>query len=61
MAELKPCPFCGGAEIESESEVCFGGIHYRIFCSYCGSSTDLYSDKERAKNAWNERVEDDKS
>lgn len=57
MDKLKPCPFCGGEETESESEVCYGGIYYRIFCSCCGASTDLYCDTERAEKAWNRREE----
>lgn len=60
MSELKPCPFCGEEEIERDTEMCYGGMHYGVFCSNCGASTDLYTSVERAEEAWNRRAEDGK-
>ena len=60
MSDLKPCPFCGEEESERDTEMCYGGKHYRVFCSYCGASTDLYDSPEKAEKAWNRRAEDGK-
>lgn len=40
MAELKPCPFCGGkAQIARESDPDGGGTFYTVKCHRCGAET----------------------
>ena len=63
MAELKPCPFCGGAAMRMN---CDGKgqpiakwleIHYVVRCLKCGIRTNTYQTKKGAINAWNRRVD----
>ena len=66
MAELKPCPFCGGeakiqTSISSSIPKCATAICY---CESCGSSTQWFRDFDgdgtfmfEAIEAWNGRVE----
>ena len=66
MAELKPCPFCGGeADYRTENF----GARVWVQCLECGVSTSRYDTnlivagkggKEWAKEAWNRRAEDGK-
>ena len=58
MAELKPCPFCGGRAFRYHRKEPFGDS-YRV---YCGNEdccvqpqTHAYFKKEQAENAWNRR------
>lgn len=58
MAELKPCPFCGGeAELSSPRFI----PHAWVACKKCGVSTPTHTAftpreaKEQAVNAWNRR------
>ena len=57
MAELKPCPFCGGKDFEVVSV--YGGEYYVdcLNCTTCGPSGETY---EEAIEAWNRRCEDGK-
>ena len=73
MAELKPCPFCGG----TAHTVGFkhGAEIYFVICGDCGAEmarrngdeyigdVDLFFDSEFVKNAtieaWNRRAEDE--
>lgn len=63
MAELKPCPFCGG-EAEIEHIFRFGTDYSFVRCVKCRVITKpiiksfLYSSDERAAEAWNRRVND---
>lgn len=52
MAELKPCPFCGGkAEMEDVGRL------YFVRCRRCGVNQDhLYHSKQAAVKAWNRRA-----
>lgn len=62
MADLKPCPFCGGAEID----VCkegqpFGKSAYSrtyvfVRCRKCYARTGIYGTKPKAIEAWNRRT-----
>lgn len=53
MAELKPCPFCGGEAVLSGSEYTY------VYCKKCGAES--HGGKSRAKTVeqWNRRVGDD--
>lgn len=64
MAELKPCPFCGGKAI---IRYCENGDRYRsniyypskrgaVICEKCRVETHVYSRASKAVNAWNRRV-----
>ena len=68
MAELKPCPFCGGkafrwqctADGKYKSILCervYGVMtnHYMIQCTQCGIGTKVYATSKRCFNAWNRR------
>lgn len=53
MAELKPCPFCGG-------EVAFIGDTQSIKCKRCGGAfivTNPLISKLEVKEAWNRRAD----
>lgn len=58
MAELKPCPFCGG-EATLSYNTAYG------FCPWCDNTdcilndlTHGYETEEEAIEAWNRRAED---
>ena len=52
MAELKPCPFCGG-------EPCLhGDDYYWVTCFECGVETSGDEDVSKVIEAWNRRAED---
>ena len=64
MAELKPCPFCGG---EASTEFEYYGETVRIKCENCGVRTPSYPSTKRlgeltgyqwACNMWNNRKGD---
>ena len=60
MAELKPCPFCGGvARLKYRPPVC------AVVCKKCGAMSDTFCDeheemdsKKQAVEAWNRRAGD---
>ena len=49
--DLKPCPFCGGENIET---VLLGGL-WRTACGKCGSSGGLCKTEDNSITAWNTR------
>lgn len=50
MADLLPCPFCGGEAQLSE------GISYYVFCPDCGAEGPWDDDgRDKAVNGWNAR------
>ena len=60
MAELKPCPFCGG-----KAKFIYSMPYSAIVCKKCKVITKVFVDyyeqqdgKEEAIEAWNRRVED---
>ena len=72
MAELKPCPFCGGTKIVVDTIANIEMIdepndyeisHYIAVCCFnsrgCGSSTGAWESKELAIRAWNRRAQDE--
>lgn len=76
MAELLPCPFCGGTELTAE--VSYEDKVFRIYCACCPASYELYfSDAnlqdgsvigfsemtaiiEELTDKWNTRTQNDK-
>lgn len=69
MAELKPCPFCGG---EAHLDFAHGGnksyigangfakatpMLYRVFCEDCIAQTCPYEEPKDAIEAWNRRID----
>lgn len=55
MAELKPCPFCGG-------EAMFEGTDGTwIVCMECGAETAYLDTREKAIEAWSGRVSNDRT
>ena len=57
MAELKPCPFCGGtARMAKRGEK----VLPWVYCSDCLAETRDYDSVEEAAEAWNRRVGDGK-
>jgi cytochrome c5 len=61
MAELKPCPFCGGeAEVDTPQywDGACGRKTYAIYCTACRCRTPDYMGLVGAKEAWDRRVED---
>ena len=72
MAELKPCPFCGGKALawyctfDGKHKALNGtqklwGMqtdHHLIECNRCGIRTRVYKTKKGAFNTWNRRAED---
>ena len=68
MAELKPCPFCGGTNIVMCREPNFweghiNGYQYQVVCDAscggCGSSCGYEESITEAREAWNRRAEND--
>lgn len=59
MAELKPCPFCGGKAIRIDVNDCTGIEKWAVMCGNrdCPVSpiTDAYAEKRNATIAWNRR------
>jgi len=53
--ELKPCPFCGGEQVEMYSP--FQDV-YRVVC-ICGACGALSHTQEKAAAAWNRRYDDE--
>ena len=64
MAELKPCPFCGGIAVKkyhNTKELFRKQVSYPyIQCCTCGIRTELVRTDEVAEIKWNRRAEDGK-
>jgi Lar family restriction alleviation protein len=69
MAELKPCPFCGGKARRKYGNYNLLGAYgtraedrqwHGVYCFNCGVSQPKkkYSTKEEAIEAWNRRAAD---
>ena len=60
MAELKPCPFCGGKELSEAQHKQYGmSLRYTIKCLKCMGEMTRTS-PHKARDAWNRRAEDGK-
>lgn len=66
MAEIKPCPFCGGkARVVCFCDPLFDRHSYIVECRDCKASTrnfgeisfDPKDDEQKAIDAWNRRTE----
>ncbi len=63
MAELKPCPFCGGEAREIEAKQHDGSRSYSVTCTKCRTAIfrprigewDSYQSRQEAVAAWNRR------
>lgn len=63
MAELKPCPFCGGEADMKITPHTPKGYDYTPQCvdpSCCGRITKKWTDRETAEYAWNRRADNGK-
>ena len=66
MAELKPCPFCGGCASAHHLAYKTGVEYMQVKCTKCGAmSMDIpasveYCARQTAIEAWNRRVGDGK-
>jgi Lar family restriction alleviation protein len=59
MAELKPCPFCGGEAFVYYSGSPSNGSFTEVICRECKCQT-LRLRGDKAIEAWNRRAEDEK-
>ena len=60
MSELKPCPFCGGNNVHNAEARCFGhSSRWAIVCCDCSARVER-STKQKALNAWNRRVDNER-
>ena len=65
MAELKPCPFCGGEANQVAKFMPDNTNYYYIMCSKCKASSNMffsyvgYEGLDEAISAWNRRVDND--
>ena len=58
MADLKPCPFCGGTDLHVVSVY---GTEYYVDCFTCTTCGPYGETYEEAIEAWNRRAEDGNS
>ena len=59
--ELKPCPFCGGTELEKEKYCDLIGWLYRVRCKNCPTvMIESLADMEDAIKKWNTRPYEDR-
>lgn len=58
MAELKPCPFCGGeADCNNSGFMKAGKQMWAVECLNCGMVTTFADTEQKAIEAWNKRTE----
>lgn len=62
MAELKPCPFCGGEATvyKAKGEVSVACIDCQCGTAYFGGASTIEAKIEAAVHDWNRRAEDGK-
>jgi Lar family restriction alleviation protein len=54
MSELKPCPFCGGSDLDS---VCYDAREWNV-CRDCGADGPVASTQAERHTLWNTRPSD---
>lgn len=62
--KLKPCPFCGGTDIntrERSHSVRDNETEVRLWCDRCGASTEFRDNLEKAAKAWNRRADNERN
>ena len=58
MAELKPCPFCGGEAAVLTKYMMFGNWYQPYCINYkCNTKGENFATKKEAIEAWNKRYE----
>lgn len=55
IERLKPCPFDGHDAKMERQQFCHPPKHWAK-CTFCGASSDAYSNSESARRAWNTRA-----
>lgn len=55
QTKLRPCPFCGGDEIEIASDDGATKSFYRAYCEVCSSAGSFARSRAAAIRAWNDR------
>ena len=56
MAELKPCPFCGGKGYVHSSGNYWSKEYFKVVCpKNCCMQSKYYETEEEAIDAWNRR------
>ena len=53
--KLRPCPFCGGEEIEVSSEDGASRSFFRAYCDACSAAGSFSKSRAAAIRAWNDR------
>lgn len=57
-AGLKPCPFCGSADVEIEYlDEQFRDHHMFVECKSCEASSAIHFTRKEAVAAWNRRTQ----
>ena len=59
LPKIKPCPFCGGENVETSYKDTFSGDFRRgVYCAdCCGGVYPYYDTEAEAVEAWNTRAE----
>ena len=56
MSEMKPCPFCGGKDLETVSlSVLLDNNWWTVDCNDCAISGPMGRGEEKAIENWNKR------
>ena len=55
MADLRPCPFCGGHGANIK-KLLVGDVYY-VACVVCHATSHAFDKPENAATAWNRRAE----
>lgn len=59
MERLKPCPFCGGTDVEiNHITPGWTDDYWRVGCPDCGAWIECQTEDE-ARDGWNRRAKDD--